>query len=299
MADARPPRDPALALTRATRTAALTLTSVAVVAALTLAATAAQNPTSGSLTFELAKVAMQVLAVTVFGAVVAATTFLWQQAHIDKLEQRRDEDQRQHDTSERRAAEKAAARSLEQETWRREVANAREQRERQDELLRRLSRETLQCYNRVKRERRLLRAFAPEAVDIDRYDESMSQIIDLQLAFEELARLAPLVDDGRVEVARCVLPTRRSGQDNFVSLADSYGHVERYLNHVVGEYETHRHLVASSTYPVDRLPHMKDLKSSRGGFRMHVSYQVDDVLAVVQAALAQPLRLPDPRPTST
>lgn len=94
------------------------------------------NPNSNTLRYEVAKTALQVIAVAGLGGLAALATFTFQHSREQETAQR--DDRLAH--------------------LRLRVEIARDTRARQDDLLRALLRETLVAYNRLKRLRRLLRA---------------------------------------------------------------------------------------------------------------------------------------------
>ncbi len=99
-----------------------------------------QNPAKDTLGFELAKTSMQVVGVTLIGAVAATAAFAIQQSIADKVSQLADERENTR-VNERR----------------REDLN-RERRHRQDDLVRTMLNDTVDAYNRVKNIRRSLQA---------------------------------------------------------------------------------------------------------------------------------------------
>jgi hypothetical protein len=162
----------------------------------------------------------------------------------------------------------------------REQAEARDRRQRQDEVVRSLLDASLANYHDVKRARRLLKARLPAAADsghpdLDVYDECLAAINDAQLVFEQLEQTARTMQDERIDHA---------------ALVGWYDHIETYINAVVGEYERQRRRVAHGDPP----PSVSDLKIL-GAFMVgrHFRAGVTDPLhaaqRVLEKALLQPL----------
>jgi hypothetical protein len=239
---------------------------------------------------EAAKTALSVLAVTVLGgaATVAFEAYRQRREH-DAAEQVRTEERRQREIENDRTLA-ANMRLRQEEAWRREVERLRDARNREDELLRSLLQDTLQAYNRVKRTRRLLKAFTNVAnervVRQDVYDEQIGDLIDEQLVFEEFKRTTSVVGDTRLGLE---------------TLRASYEVIEKYLNRVISEYQDSRHVaVARGEVALAELPRLagfmkttyaqgdKDL-----GFEVNVASQLDRIIQRVQTALLEPLHLPE------
>jgi hypothetical protein len=230
------------------------------------------RPTPGSFEIEIAKAALQVLVIATAGAVIGAGTFYFQQQYLAETERRRTEDDRAHKGAEQ----------------------DRDARRREDEALRSVIDATLDAYQRLKKERRLLRALAPEHVTVSAYDDVAASIIDIQLAFEQLGRVAPLID-AQVALTRPPPSEDRHGQKRppFVSLHKSFNTIESYLQLIVTEYENSHRTVESAGaagIAVTALPRLAALLSpSSSDFRAGVSYHVDNVIGVLQASLLEPL----------
>jgi hypothetical protein len=207
--------------------------------------------TANTLEYELAKIAMQVVAVAVLGGLAtAATTYF-------------------HDSQMQKAAERDAD---------------AEKRRRQDDLLRDLLDQTLTAYNRVKRIRRLLGAYTADGagrITVALYDEHMSTLIDQQLEFEKLKRRSPFIDDERL---RAAVLSKSS------LLTDGYGDIEGYLNDVIAEYEGNRHLVLAQRegLPVSRLDKLAGFIGH--AFVAGAADRLDKVIGTLQTAVAQPIR---------
>jgi hypothetical protein len=122
--------------TAAKRKSVAWLLAIAALSGIVLAWAWSGSPTNNTLRYELAKTAMQVIAVASLGGLAALATFTFQRSRTREDELR--------------------DRKLEQ--WRRRVENGRDKRDRQDDLLRSLLRDMLTSYNRVKRVRRLVEA---------------------------------------------------------------------------------------------------------------------------------------------
>jgi hypothetical protein len=205
------------------------------------------GPKEGSVAFEVAKGCIGIIAVGFVGLVLSRAG--------DYLQQRR--------------ADAA-----------REQAEARDRRQRQDEVVRSLLDASLANYHDVKRARRLLKARLPGAADSGRpdlavYDEYLAAINNAQLVFEQLEETARTMQDERIDHA---------------TLAGWYDDIETYINAVVGEYEQQRRRVAYSDPP----PSVSDLKIL-GDFMVgkHFRAGVTDPLhaaqRVLEKALLQPL----------
>jgi len=118
---------------------------------------------------------MQVIAVGLFGVVASQITATYQ-----------------HNRT-----EFAKRQERQQEAWRRDVENRRDERRRQDDLLAGVLNETLTAYHLVKRSRRLLRAETYDGVTwlitSDVYDRYLLEVNDRQLEFEQLTRRVPFI----------------------------------------------------------------------------------------------------------
>jgi hypothetical protein len=206
---------------------------------------------ANTLEYELAKIAMQVVAVAVLGGLAtAATTYF-------------------HDSRMQQSAERDAD---------------AEKRRRQDDLLRDLLDQTLTAYNRVKRIRRLLGAYTADGagrITVALYDEHMSALIDQQLEFEKFKRRSPFIDDERL---------RSTVLSSSSLLTDGYGKIEKYLNLVVGEYEANRHMLIAhrGRLPVCRLAELAGFIGR--AFVPGAADRLDEVIGTLQKAVAQPIR---------
>jgi hypothetical protein len=251
------------------------------------------NPTNNSLRFELAKTFMQVLAVAFLGGLATLATFTYQNSRA------------QEDEQSRRAEEKTegAIRRTEEERGRKEgrdrrdFENAQAERHRQDDQLRLIVEETLEAYNRAKRIRRLLEAATNDGASgfltLPVYDRHMTDLIDEQLAFERLKRFTPFISDKRLgqlpafdarqpQVEK-ITPTLTKS-----SLGQRYEDIEKYLNHVISEYQDKRYTLEYKTGAA--LTEFKKLRGFIGGeFIMYVSNRMDDVIETLLEALWQPL----------
>jgi hypothetical protein len=271
-----PVSDIAKELRRAQRWSALGLVLIALASVLVgvwAAGAVGEHPHHDTLRYELAKTAMQVFAVAVLGSVAAVATFVFQNSRLKQIERREREEDR---------------------------------RARQDDLLRSLLQETLATYNQVKRTRRLLTARIRDDrgghVRLDDYDEHMTDLMDSQLQFEQLKRRAPFIDDDRLQSVDRVAPHGVSSQMSAsTSLAGRYEHVEKYLNHVIDEYKDKRYLVAAENQGLpfsqfDRLQRFISKRSCDGrngfqeGFEDGAATPIDEIIKLLQPALAQPLR---------
>src|SRR5512133_1543130 len=212
--------------TAAKRMSVAWLLAIAALSGIVLAWAWSGRPTNNTLRYELAKTAMQVIAVASLGGLAALATFTFQRSRTREDELR--------------------DRNMEQR--RRRVENSRDKRDRQDDLLRSLLRDTLTSYNRIKRVRRLVDAETKDDagghVTLAVYDKHMTSLNDEQLEFEKFKRLAPFIDDKRLNPSAdgdaSATPGTAPGD---VSLEKSYKNIESYLNEVIDEYEDNRHVV--------------------------------------------------------
>jgi hypothetical protein len=211
---------------------------------------ASSEPSRNTLRYELATIAMQVVAVAVLGGLATLATAMFRD-------------------------------SLKRDAEQRDAAAAR--RRQQDDLLRGLLDETLTAYNRVKRIRRLLSAFTAEGsgrITLDVYDEQMRALMDQQLEFERFKRHSPFIDDERLRLT--ALPSSSV-------LTEHYRKIEKYLNWAIDEYQSKRHLVAESDdgLPVCEL---RDLTGFiRRGFIPGAADRIDEIIAALQCAMLRPL----------
>jgi hypothetical protein len=254
------------------------------------------HPSSDTLRYELAKTCLQVLAVAFFGGLATMATFNFQYRRTqeaDRFRQRAD--------AEREKARMAAeAYDQKMAEWRREIDDLRDDRRRRDEQLRPIVEETLAAYNRVKRIRRLLAAETNDEAGrhLTRvvYDKHMDHLIDEQLAFERLKRLTPLINYERLGLPPPGAGTiPRIALKDEQSLTDFYTDIEKYLNKVIDEYREKRHTVPDDANGISlagfgRLSgfiHMDDFVPSAAD-------KIDQIIAKLQTALWQPLKLPAP-----
>jgi hypothetical protein len=253
----------------------IVLAVTAIVAALVLVATWGQ-----AAKIEAAKTAMTVLAVSVVGSLVTVVIERYRQSQKDLAEERVRLEQNHEDE-----------RARQEENWRRDVERLRDAKSREDALLRSLLQETLRTYNRVKRTRRLLDAHTTSAdgrsLHIEVYDAHLQELMDEQLAFEELKRLTWVSG---------------SNSEGLPDLTRNYETIEKYLNKILSEYQKHRHGVESHS-PLNltaELPRLLGFFESRYsyeghdiGFELNVSSQMDEIIRRVQETLLRPLHLPD------
>jgi hypothetical protein len=181
------------------------------------------DPETGSLRFELAKTSMQMVGITLVGAVAAIAVFALQQTIADGIKQQVE------DREDRRERERQT-RDLQLE-----------QRARQDDLVRSMLGDTLDAYHGVKTVRRELRALVGRkgstALTIKDYHRWMRAISEHQLEFEELMRRAPLTNDALDGLA---LPASVPGEndkydDDDASVGGRYRAIETYLNDLIAE----------------------------------------------------------------
>lgn len=232
------------------RAAGRSLVGLLVIAAVAaVVAAVAWTDEQNTLQYELAKIAMQVVAVAVLGGLATAATAIFQE-------------------------------SFKIEATRREACV--EQRRRQDDLLRDLLDETLTAYNRVKRIRRLLAARTADGtgqITLDVYDEQMSALIDQQLEFEKFKRRSPFIDDQRLHSTALSTSV----------LTDSYSEIETYLNRVIDEYESNRNLLSEhgEWLPVRRFCELAGFIGD--AFKEGAANRIDEIIKALQGAIFQPL----------
>lgn len=242
---------------------------VAAVALVVVVLTWRESTSPDALRDEAAKTAMQVLAVSVVGGAAGFAWKAWQDERASK---------------ERTAATQRLTR---QENYRREVERIRHDRELDDQHKLALLRETLQAYNRLKRTRRLLKAYTYDGNErgITRgvYDNAIEEIMNEQLLFEEYLRLA--------KSSASPLPQEAT---------TSFDSIQSYLNKIIiKEYQRKRETVDESRpTPLSELPGLSgfiDLVEPK--FTSQVSPQIDLIITAIYTALARPLELqnvPDP-----
>ena len=251
------------------------------------------NPTSNSLRFELAKTFMQVLAVAFLGGLATLATFTFQNSRAQENEQSR----RAEEKAEKAILRAEDEKERKQEQDRREFENARAERRLQDDQLRSIMEETLKTYNRVKRIRRLLEAEtndgASGCLTLVVYDRHMTDLIDEQLAFERLKRLTPFISDERLGQLPALDTRQPQAETNSQiltkgSLVESYKDIEKYLNHVIDEYQDKRHTLPDKASVA--LTGFDELLGFIGDeFKARVSDQMDQVIETLLKVLWQPL----------
>jgi hypothetical protein len=139
------------------------------------------------------------------------------------------------------------------------VQHQREVREAERGLQRKLLREVIQAYNDAKKVRRLLRAKARDeramkdtVIRAQPYDEQMQVLLDIQLDFEAFKHQAAQSNPGLFPADSGV----HAGLDS----------IEKYLNEIVGEYETHFSLFTGGpppTLPLAQLRKLQDFIAKR------------------------------------
>jgi hypothetical protein len=232
------------------------------------------DPRSNSLRYEVAKTALQVLGVAGLGSLAALATFMFQ--HSATLAGQR--------------------REINRERWRLENDKLRDKRERQDELLRALLRETLTAYNLVKRIRRLLTAETRDESGVghitrDRLDVHLASLIDQQLEFEKFKRLAPFIDDDRLDpVMDTDDAAHRPARDE---LQAEYESIESYLNHVIDDYKKQRFLVPDGREGTSlaSFPRLRQFMET-DNFDTGVAHHIDVIITILQGAVLDALVLP-------
>ncbi|MGX1561274.1 hypothetical protein [Streptomyces sp. NPDC055506] len=256
-----------------TRASIAVFFSIAIVAIAVLAWAWSASPQSNTLRYEVAKTSLQVLAVAILGSLATLATLSFTQSRT-----------RKEDLHDKKL-----------ERWQRRVSDRRDKRHRQDELLRSTLQATVTSYNRVKRVRRLLLAetqgSSGRSITIETYDKYMAVLIDQQLEFEQFTKLAPLINDERLNAAAVAASVEiKTGN----SLAKHYSEIEVFLNRVIDEYQTQRYSMAGgSTFPVFHLPRLTGFLSKEE-FSPGVSTHIASIVEALQVALLQPLALPDP-----
>ncbi len=254
------------------------LIAIAFIAVGILAWAWSTSPENNTLRYEAAKTSMQVIAVAILGSLATLATLSFTQSRT------RDADL--HD------------RKLER--WQRQVSDLRDQRDRQNEFLRSTLQATVNSYNRVKRERRLLLAETRVSgsnirnISLKIYDEHMAVLIDQQLEFEQFKRLAPFIDDERLNKAIAGVDIEIKPGD---LLAECYGKIENYLNAVIDEYQNQRQsMVGGSVSLAVRDTNLPKLTGflNKSGFQPGISLHIASILDMLLNALLQPLALPDP-----
>ena len=245
------------------------LGGVALVALVGLVLAQASEMTADSPRWELWRLCLQILGVSLVGAVVGHATFRLQQTQIQA---------------------------------RQDADRARDQRERVNERVRSLIGETLASYNSVKRVRRLLEAEAgpreDARVDVATYSALMSQLCKQQLVFESLRRRAPLI---QVHVASCqkIKVDVGGGRDLEESLEQHYGHIEKYLNDLIEEYQQRLHRVrGESVVPLDRVDDggLASFIYDTPIFKSNVSHRAVGVVKALELHLLTPQPIcPDDR----
>lgn len=251
----------------------IVLSSITVASVIVLIIVWRLHPSHDSLGFELAKTSMQSLGVIVVGAMAGIATFTYQHKRL-------------------RAAELL---DEQHEDRRREVDRIRDERHRQDELLRSVLNDTLAAYHAVKRTRRLLDAEAgPEQkgpVSFEIYDRYMLGINDEQLEFEKLKLLADIIDDSRLPRTP-PWPDAREEDNNEAPLVAMFSKIEHSLNELVNEYKDKR-LEVKQAGSIS-LPQLTQatLFVTSPGFRAAIARPKDAVVKLLQTALLKPIDLP-------
>lgn len=231
------------------------------------------HPSHDTLGFELAKTSMQALGVIVVGAMAGIATFTYQQKRLRAAEIR-DE---QHDD------------------WRREVDRIRDERHRQDELLRSVLKDTLAAYHAVKRIRRLLDAeTGPERkgpVSFESYERYMLAINDEQLEFEKLKMLADIINDSRLPRTPAWQDARYKDKSK-APLVAMFGAIEHSLNELVDEYKDKRlEVKQAGNISLSQLTRASLFVTSKG-FRAAIANPKDAAVKLLQTALLKPIDLP-------
>jgi hypothetical protein len=213
-----------------------------------------------TLEFEVAKTFLQVAGVILFGALVAMSTFLFQQEWTQKREAQRQESDRIHD-----------------------------ERERQDVALRSLLTQTLEAYNGVKRIRRILRAEGLTTISAEVYKQQLLELNDLQLTFEYLKIDAQSLGDKRLFVNQSTATNNAPARD----LQTDFKDIETHLNQIFKEFEQNlRRVEGQRTASLSSLVELNSFLTDTQGFRAGVSEPFHRIVLTLQTALMVPLELP-------
>lgn len=155
----------------------------------------------------------------------------------------------------------------------------------------------------IKELRRELKAItwdgAHRSISLSEYDEYLRRINRHQLAFERLAKIAPLLDDKIPHVHR------GDQRDSSDSLSHLFGDIEEFLNHIIDEYEQSRHLAANgdrirlgelrnysgALSKRERKSSLYDFVETTRPFRRSTARNVDLVVARLAQALLEPLKV--------
>jgi len=255
------------------------------------------------------------LAVAFFGGLATLATFTYQNSRaqenedvrrakekageaIQRAEKKKQEAIRHAEEEAKDAIQRAEERrERQQERERRDFENARAERLRQDDQLRLIVEETLRAYNRAKRIRRLLEAETNDGASgyltLAVYDKHMSDLIEEQLAFERLKKVIPFISDKRLGQlpafdARQPQAETKNRTLTKILLVKSYEDIEKYLNHVIDEYEDKRHTLKDGAGVT-----LAEFEKLRGFIRREfvasVSDKMDVVIETLLEALWQPL----------
>lgn len=221
---------------------------------------------ANTLEFEAAKTFLQIAGVILFGALVALSTFLFQQEWTTR-----------------------------RENFSRETENLRDKRERQDAALRNMLNETLKTYNGVKRVRRVLKAETGAAdrksISKEVYKGHLLELNNYQLTFEHLKKTVPMLNDERLSAG---LKDGKMPQMP-IDLEYAYREVESYLNRIFKEFEENLHIFDDrDSVSLSSLEFLNKFVSgsTSGNFTAGVSAYIDQILATLQRALLVPLTLP-------
>ncbi len=162
-----------------------------------------------------------------------------------------------------------------------DLSRAREKREQRREILRETLRQLIEVYNECKRVRRLLRANAicldeerRKCVRRDRYDPLLERLNDAQLHLEFYKRYVKWNADLFKEA---------------VGVAEHLSAAEKYLNHVVSEWEDLTQACSSDqpTLDLERLTHLKEfIDKARKGFGPCVAHPVEMALRSLAHAIS-------------
>jgi hypothetical protein len=240
------------------------------------------DPRPNTLPYEVVRICLQVFGVVLITAFVGLATFQWQQVRLEqsKLQAEQRDEIRKKD---------AADRDLKVD-----------QRHRLDERVRAFFEETLQAYHGVKQVRRLLAAetgsAATPSISLEAYSRLIPELSGHQLTFESLKRRAPLIQS--LVPGADTIPykaDRTTGATGMATLEKHYEVIEKYLNHMVDDYEKRRGALSSEHRHLLR-DLQDDARLSKFIFdtvtlKVNVTYRVEAVLGCLERALLRPLDL--------
>jgi hypothetical protein len=124
----------------------------------------------------------------------------------------------------------------------------------------------------------------------------MTSLNDEQLEFEKFKRLAPFIEDKRLNPGAGGDPSATpETTPGGISLKENYQRIEEYLSELIAEYKDNRHVVADEP---EGVPLVKLTKLSaflqHDSFELGAAEQMDEIIDILQKAVLQPPELPDP-----